>query len=116
MQVKLFFKRLHCYLVMFNMGFFFFFFYPLIYYYSRKPERYPGMVVLRRWWAYTSSFLAGIIFRFEFEEPIDWTKTYVICPYHTSNLDTLMISILVKSNKFCFMGKEELKDGIITGI
>lgn len=98
------------------MAFFFFLFYPPLYYCSLKPERYGGMVMLRRWWAYCSTFFAGIIFKFEFEEPIDWTKPYIICPWHTSNLDTAMVSIMMKTNNFCFMGKEELKDGLITGI
>ena len=74
------------------------------------------MVMLRRWWGRLSTFFAGIIFSFEFEEPIDWSKTYMICPYHTSNLDTSMVSILVKNNKLCFMGKEELTRNLVTGI
>jgi 1-acyl-sn-glycerol-3-phosphate acyltransferase len=116
MRIKLLLKKLHCYLVMFNMAFFYFLLFPPLYYFSLKPERYAGMVMLRRWWAYLSTFFAGIIFKFEFEEPVDWSKPYVICPWHTSNLDTAMICLLVKTNKFVFMGKEELKDGLITGI
>ena len=114
--MKLLLKKLHCYFVMFSMGLFFFLLYPAAYYFSLKPERYSGMIKLRRAWAYLSSFFAGIIFRFEFEEPIDWRKTYIICPYHTSNLDTAMICILMKKDNFCIMGKEELLDDIITGI
>jgi 1-acyl-sn-glycerol-3-phosphate acyltransferase len=98
------------------MAFFFFLLYPPLYYFSLKPERYNGMVKLRRMWAYLSSFFAGVIFKFEFEEPVDWRKTYIICPWHTSNLDTAMISILVKTDDFCFMGKDTLKEGLITGI
>jgi 1-acyl-sn-glycerol-3-phosphate acyltransferase len=98
------------------MAFFFFLLYPPLYYYSRKPERYDGMVRLRRIWAFLSTVFGGIVFKFEFEEPIDWQKTYIICPHHTSNLDTAMISLLMKTDKFCFMGKEELKDGLVTGI
>jgi len=117
MGIKLRFKKLHYYLLMFNMAFFSLFLYPPVYYYySVKPERYWGMVMLRRWWAHLSTFFAGIFFRFEFEAPIDWSKTYVICAYHTSNLDPFMISILMKTNKFSIMGKEDLKDGLVTGI
>lgn len=116
MTIKLFFKRLHCYWLLFQMVLWFFILYPPLYYYSRKPERYWGMVVLRRWWARMSTLLSGIFFRFEFEESIDWSQAYMICPYHTSNLDTMMISLLVRSNRMCIMGKEELKDNLVTGI
>ena len=74
------------------------------------------MIKLRRAWAFLSSFCAGIRYRFEFEETIDWRRIYVICPNHTSNLDISMISILLKTPNYCFMGKEELKNGLITGI
>jgi len=96
--------------------FFFFLLYPPLYYCSLKPRRYKGMVRLRRAWAYLSTFFSGIIFKFDFEEPVDWSKTYIICPYHTSNLDTAMICMLMKTNNYVFMGKKELKDGLITGI
>jgi len=70
---------------------------------------------MRRFWGAVSSGLAGITYDFEFEEPIDWSKTYVICPNHTSNLDISAVSILTKNN-FCFMGKEELLKGFVTGL
>jgi len=116
MGIKLRIRKLHYYLLMFNMAFFGFLLYLLVYYCSGKPDRYWGMVMFRRWWAHLSTFFAGIFFKFEFERAIDWSKTYVICAYHTSNLDSLMISILVKNNKFSFMGKDELKEGLVTGI
>lgn len=116
MTVKQFLKKLHCYLLMFNMGFFYLLLYPPLYYFSLHPSRYSGMVMLRRWWAFLSAFFAGIIFRFEFEEPLDPQQAYVVCPWHTSNLDTIMASLLIKSNHFSIMGKEELKKGLITGI
>jgi len=74
------------------------------------------MIKLRRAWAFLSALCVGIVFRFEFEESIDWRKTYIICPHHTSNLDTSMICGLMKIDNFCFMGKEELLDGMVTGI
>jgi 1-acyl-sn-glycerol-3-phosphate acyltransferase len=116
MNIKRFFKKLHYYWVLFNSLLFFFLLYPGTYYFSKKPGRYWGMIMLRRWWAYLSTFFSGVFFRFEFEKPIDWSKTYVICPYHTSSLDTAMISILVNNNNFCIMGKDELKDNLVTGI
>jgi 1-acyl-sn-glycerol-3-phosphate acyltransferase len=55
----------------------------------------------------------GIRYHYHFEEPVDWSKTYIVCPNHTSNLDITAMSLLVKSN-CCFMGKEELVEGIVT--
>jgi len=68
---------------------------------------------LRRTWGFLSSACVGIFYRFTYEVPIDRTKTYIICPNHTSNLDISAMSILMKSD-FSFMGKEELKEGIVT--
>ena len=115
-RMTLFLRKLHRYLLLISMGFFFFLFYPPLYYCSKKPGRYKGMIRLRRSWAILSSLCVGIIYRFEFEEPIDWNKTYLICPNHTSNIDTSMICALMKKDNFCFMGKEELLDNLITGI
>jgi 1-acyl-sn-glycerol-3-phosphate acyltransferase len=114
--MKLFLKKSHNYLLLISMGFFFFLLWPPLYYFSLKPERYAGMVKLRRIWAFLSTFCVGIIFKFEFEEPIDWTKAYVICPNHTSNLDTSMICLLMKNDHYSFMGKAELLDSMVTGI
>lgn len=70
---------------------------------------------LRRFWALVSSAFAGFFFRFEYEGPIDWNKTYIVCPNHTSNLDIAAMCILVKAD-YSFIGKEELKDGLVTGL
>jgi 1-acyl-sn-glycerol-3-phosphate acyltransferase len=65
-------------------------------------------------WAYTSSLLSGFIYNIKYETPIDWSKTYIICPNHTSNLDITSANLLIKKNDYCFMGKEELLDGFVT--
>ncbi len=70
---------------------------------------------LRRAWAVVSSFIAGFIYKFEYEVPIEWSKTYIVCPNHTSNLDISAMSVLVKNN-CSFMGKEELTKGIVTSL
>jgi 1-acyl-sn-glycerol-3-phosphate acyltransferase len=70
---------------------------------------------LRGFWGYWSSFFSGIRYKYEIEEPIDWSRTYIICPNHTSNLDITAVSILAKNN-YSFMGKEELLDGFVTGL
>ena len=70
---------------------------------------------IRRLWGFISSALVGFFFKFEYEEAIDWSKTYIICPNHTSNLDIAAMCILVKSD-YSFMGKQELVDGLVTGL
>ena len=70
---------------------------------------------VRRMWGYISSLIVGIRYNFEYETPIDWSKTYIVAPNHTSNLDITALSLLVKSN-CCFMGKQELVDGLVTGL
>jgi 1-acyl-sn-glycerol-3-phosphate acyltransferase len=113
--MRLFLRKVHTYLYQFNVGFFYVILWPLMYYCSRKPERYPAMNKLRSFWGFWSSFLSGIRYKYEIEIPIDWSRTYIICPNHTSNLDITAVSILAKNN-YSFMGKEELLDGFVTGL
>jgi len=70
---------------------------------------------LRRAWGFVSAAAVGFFFSFEYEEPIDWSKTFIVCPNHTSNLDISAMCILVNSD-VCFMGKEELTEGLVTGL
>jgi 1-acyl-sn-glycerol-3-phosphate acyltransferase len=72
------------------------------------------MNAIRRTWGFISSLLVGIVYSFDYEQPIDWTKTYIICPNHTSNLDITAMTIMVKNNNHCFMGKEALLDNVLT--
>jgi 1-acyl-sn-glycerol-3-phosphate acyltransferase len=113
--MKLIFKKIHVYLYVVSVALFYFLMWPAFYYFSRKPSRYKNMNGLRRTWAFLSSAAVGFFYRFEYEQPIDWSKTYIVCPNHTSNLDITAMAILVNNN-CCFMGKEELKDGLVTGL
>jgi len=113
--MRLFLKRLHTYFYRFNVGFLYIVFWPWMFYYSRKSERYPKMNKMRGLWGYLSSLFSGITYEYEIEEPIDWSRTYIICPNHTSNLDITAVSILAKNN-YSFMGKEELLDGFVTAL
>jgi 1-acyl-sn-glycerol-3-phosphate acyltransferase len=115
MVMKMLLKKVHVYLYVVSVAFIYFLLWPLFYYFSRKPSRYRSMNGLRRVWGFTSSGLAGFFYRFEYEQPIDWSKTYIVCPNHTSNLDISAMSVLVNNN-CSFMGKEELKDGIVTSL
>src|SRR3978361_385709 len=111
--MKLLLKRANTYFYVFSVALFYFICWPLFYYFSRKPGRYKSMNKLRRAWAFTSSLFAGFRYRFTYEEPIDWSKTYIVCPNHTSNLDISAMSILVKNN-CSFIGKDELTKGLVT--
>ena len=69
-----------------------------------------------RWlFSFWSSLFAGFFYRFSFDEKIDWSRNYIICANHTSNLDITAIILLAKRN-FVFLGKDELLDNFITGI
>jgi len=108
-------KRVHTYFYRFNVGFFYVLFWPLMYFFSRKESRYFYMNKMRGLWGYLSSLCSGIVYHFEMEKPIDWSRTYIICPNHTSNLDITAVSVLAKNN-YSFMGKDELLDGFVTGL
>jgi len=72
------------------------------------------MNAIRRTWGFISSISVGIVYRFKYEKTIDWSRTYIICPNHTSNLDITAMTILVKNNNHCFMGKDELVNHFVT--
>ncbi len=57
--------------------------------------------------------MSGFFFDIKYEEPIDWSKTYIFCPNHSSNLDVYSMSIALKNN-FFFLGKEELLNNAAT--
>lgn len=108
-------KKVHLYLYQGSVAFFYFLFWPFLYYFSLKPDRYKHMNAVRRMWGFISSFTVGIRYHYHFEQDIDWSKTYIVAPNHTSNLDITAMSLLVKSN-CCFMGKQELVNGLVTGL
>lgn len=70
---------------------------------------------MRRLLSMFSSAFSGIFFNFNYEKSIDWTKTYIICANHTSNLDISTVILLAKRN-FVFLGKDELLDNLVTKI
>lgn len=113
--MKMILKKVHIYLYVLCVALSYFLLWPFFKYFSKKPSRYHSMNKLRRAWGFISSALVGILYNFEYEEPVDWNKPYIICPNHTSNLDISAMCILVNSN-CSFMGKQELEDGLVTGI
>jgi len=115
MLMKMILKKVHIYLYVLSVALSYFIFWPFFYYCSRKPERYRSLNRLRRFWGLISSTAVGFFYRFEFEEPVDWSKTYIVCANHTSNLDIAAMCSLVNNN-CSFMGKQELEDGLVTGL
>jgi 1-acyl-sn-glycerol-3-phosphate acyltransferase len=105
----LFLRRLHNFYYIFTAALALGILYPLLWYFSRKPSRYPTLNKLRRVCSYFSATLSGIFFNIKHEEPIDWSRTYIVCPNHTSNLDILSMCVTVKNN-YNFISKAELAD------
>ena len=103
-------KKLHRLLYRLSISFIFYLLWPLI-----KPSRYPFMNRLRKICAAFSSTTTGIFYKIQYEQPIDWSRTYIVCPNHVSNLDIMSVSKVLK-NTFCFMGKHELLDNPLLGI
>jgi 1-acyl-sn-glycerol-3-phosphate acyltransferase len=114
-MMKMILRKVHVYLYIVSVALGYVILWPFFYYFSRKPERYHTLNSFRRLWGLVSSAFAGIFYHFEYEQPIDWSRPYIICPNHTSNLDISAMCILVKSN-CCFMGKHELENGLVTGL
>jgi 1-acyl-sn-glycerol-3-phosphate acyltransferase len=108
-------KRTHAAWYIFTVLFSYLLFFPLFYYLSRKPERYPLLNRYRKGFAWLSSALAGIFYRYHYQQPIDWNKAYIVCANHTSNLDITAVTLMMHGN-FAFMGKEELVRNPVLGI
>jgi 1-acyl-sn-glycerol-3-phosphate acyltransferase len=112
--MKLILKRIHTWFYRHSVAFFFLLIWPVLYYLSRKKERYKYINGRRRFIIRWSTAISGIFFRIKYEEPIDWSRTYIICGNHTSNIDISTISLAAKNNH-CFIGKEELRQNMVLG-
>jgi 1-acyl-sn-glycerol-3-phosphate acyltransferase len=112
--MKILLRKLHCYLYIVSVALTYALAFPFLYLLSRNARNYKYMNAIRRTWGFTSSLLVGISYNFDYEQPIDWNKTYIICPNHTSNLDITAMTILVKNNNHCFMGKDDLLNNFVT--
>ena len=62
---------------------------------------------VRSIYSYIGATASGIFFNIKEEEPIDWSRVYIVCPNHTSNFDILTMCIVVKTN-YSFISKAEL--------
>jgi 1-acyl-sn-glycerol-3-phosphate acyltransferase len=96
--------------------FFFLLAYPALWYYKKDKDRYYSELARwRRWIARKSAFSAGFKFKIDTETKIDWSKNYVICANHTSNLD--ITALMIACSADCsFIGKEELLKNPVTAL
>lgn len=111
----IFLRRLHNYYYILTAVLTLVVFYPALYFFSRKPSRFKNLNQLRRVCSYIIATASGFFFRIKHEEPIDWSRTYIVCPNHTSNLDILSMGVTVKNN-FSFISKDELASNPLFGI
>ncbi|HEY8930775.1 MAG TPA: lysophospholipid acyltransferase family protein [Mucilaginibacter sp.] len=112
--MKLFVKRIHTYFYRYSVAFFFLLVWPVLYFLSRKKSRYKYINGMRRFIIFCSTVISGIFFNVDYEEPVDWKRTYIIVGNHTSNLDVSAINLAAKNNH-CFIGKEELLSNLVLG-
>lgn len=89
--------------------------YPALYFFSRAASRYKALNKLRYLLALSITSISGFFFKFRYEQKIDWSKKYIICPNHSSNLDIFISTLLMRTN-FAFLGKAELLGNPVTGL
>ena len=83
---------------------------------AKDPRRHSHRIArCRRVIALLSATCVGIRYRFNFETAIDWSKPFILCANHTSNLDITAMVLLCPAD-FSFMGKIELLDNPVTGM
>jgi 1-acyl-sn-glycerol-3-phosphate acyltransferase len=90
-------------------------FLPFYYFFSRNEKYYNWLNKSRTLHSSLVALLSGIAIKFDFEEPLEASQTYIFCSNHTSNLDILIFCLLAKG-RYHFMGKEELLKNPILGI
>jgi 1-acyl-sn-glycerol-3-phosphate acyltransferase len=107
-------RRLHTYFYRYSVALFFLLVKPILYFLSLKKSRYKYINGYRRFIIKCSTFISCIFFDVKYEEKIDWSRPYIICGNHTSNLDISTIAIAAKNNH-AFIGKEELRTNMVLG-
>ncbi len=83
------------------------FFFPLLWVLLLNKKWYPAFHTVCRQWSKFILFCSGFFVEVEFEEPLDPTKPYLICPNHVSYLDIPVIFAIIPS-VFVFVGKKSL--------
>jgi 1-acyl-sn-glycerol-3-phosphate acyltransferase len=109
-------KTLHRYWYFISVLLVFLLFFPYIYFLARRPEKnYARIARMRRWVSVGGSALAGVFFKVSYESKIDWNRSMVLCPNHTSVLDITALTYLCPA-PFSFIGKASLLKNPVTRI
>ncbi len=88
---------------------------PVFYFLGKNVSKNRLRIIrLRRTLASLASRFAGFRYKISVDQPIDWSRNYIICANHTSNLDITVLMKVCKAD-FSFMGKEELLHNPVTG-
>lgn len=110
------FKKIHRYIYFGSVGLFFFPYWPILKIWAQHPDKnYSKLASARNAIAKRSAHFAGFSFDIKEVEPIDWSKQYILCPNHTSNLDITALMVACPQ-EFSFIGKVELLKNPVTGL
>jgi 1-acyl-sn-glycerol-3-phosphate acyltransferase len=90
-------------------------FLPGIYFTLSSPKRYRMAHIVRRVWGWVLLKVGFIFVKQVYEEPLDTSKTYIITPNHTSQLDIITLTVKLKLF-FNFIAKAELEKVPVFGI
>ncbi|MDB0025811.1 1-acyl-sn-glycerol-3-phosphate acyltransferase [Polaribacter sp.] len=79
---------------------------PLLFILTIKEESYPQFWKLIRVWAKVLIYGMGFRLKFQFDQHIDPTKSYMFCPNHGSLMDPFVL-VATSKNPIVFVGKKE---------
>jgi len=81
--------------------------FPVLLIVTSSEKFYPYFFKIAHVWGKTLLFVMGFKIDLQKEEALDNTKSYMLCPNHTSMIDVMVMLALAKS-PFVFVGKKEL--------
>jgi len=81
--------------------------FPVLLIVTSSEKLYPAFFKIAQAWANTILFVMGFKIRLEQDQEFDPTKSYMLCPNHTSMID-IMVMLSVAKYPFVFVGKAEL--------
>ena len=88
--------------------------FPVLLIVTSSDKLYPTFFKIAQVWGKTLLFIMGFKIDIQEEERLDDTKSYMLCPNHTSMIDVMVMLALAK-NPFVFVGKKELTNIPIFG-
>lgn len=95
------------YLIFFSLSLLILF--PIFYYLLSDPKRFPKAFAVMRFHAFLLLLFAGARLKIKGAENIPKNGAYIICPNHTSFLDTFCI-YRIFTQYFVFIGKQEIEN------